>query len=283
MHKPSIENLREAANCISQRLGLNNKPRAKTAIILGSGLGPFADRIKESAQSASLSFSEIPYFSSSTVEGHKGEVVYGMVDGEHPILALNGRLHLYEGLHPQQVILPIRAFGLLGVKTIVLTNASGAIGDAYEPGQLMVISDHINFTGASPLVGENWSELGPRFLDMSEAYDKELRTLAKAAAVKADIKMHEGVYAALLGPCYETPAEIRLLKTLGADAVGMSTVFETIAARHMGLKVLAISCLTNKAAGLSRQKISHEEVMENNAKVSVKLGLILADIVRQLA
>lgn len=275
------EHLRQAARFLTERLALESKPRAKTAIILGSGLGPFAEQIKKGAHTA-VSFSEIPHFSSSTVRGHKGELIYGMVNDE-PILALNGRLHLYEGLHPQQVIVPIRVLGLLGISTLILTNASGAIGDGYEPGHLMVVADHINFTGTSPLVGKNIDELGPRFVDMSAAYDKDLRAIAKKAALKADIKMHEGVYAGLLGPCYETPAEVRLLKVLGADAVGMSTVFETIAARHMGLKVLAISCLTNKAAGLSSQKITHEEVMENNAKVSAKLGVILTDIVGHIS
>ncbi len=275
------EHLRQAARFLTERLALESKPRAKTAIILGSGLGPFAEQIKKGAHTT-VSFSEIPHFSSSTVRGHKGELIYGMVNDE-PILALNGRLHLYEGLHPQQVIVPIRVLGLLGISTLILTNASGAIGDGYEPGHLMVVADHINFTGTSPLVGKNIDELGPRFVDMSAAYDKDLRAIAKKAALKADIKMHEGVYAGLLGPCYETPAEVRLLKVLGADAVGMSTVFETIAARHMGLKVLAISCLTNKAAGLSSQKITHEEVMENNAKVSAKLGVILTDIVGHIS
>lgn len=282
MQHLSIENLRDAANCISQKLGLSQKPRPKAAIVLGSGLAPFAESLRGSQHAASLSFSEIPHFSTSTVEGHKGEIVYGMIDNTYPILALNGRLHLYEGLHPQQVVVPIRAIGLLGISTLVLTNAAGAIGDDFEPGQLMVLSDHINFTGTSPLAGQNCAKLGPRFVDLSEAYDKELIAIAKTAAVKADIKMHQGVYAAVLGPCYETPSEVRMFKTLGVDAVGMSTVFETIAARHMGLRVLAISCLTNKAAGLSSQKITHEEVMENNAKVSHKLGLILNDIVRAI-
>ena len=282
MHHITLENLREASQFISQHLNLSTKPRPQTAIVLGSGLGPFAEKIKKNPHSAVLPFSDIPHFCASTVEGHKGEIVYGMLDDKSPILALNGRLHLYEGLHPQQVVVPTRVVGLLGIKTLVITNAAGAIGDDYEPGQLMVIADHLNFTGSSPLVGKNLGQLGPRFLDMSEAYDKELRVIAKKAAAKAEIKMHEGIYACMLGPCYETPAEIRMLKLMGAHAVGMSTIYETMAARHMGLKVLAISCLTNKAAGLSSQKISHDEVMDNNAKVSTKLALILADVVREI-
>lgn len=276
----TVENLREAAHVVATRLNLAQKPQAKVAIILGSGLGPFAEQIKKNPHASSLPFSEIPHFATSTVEGHKGEIVYSVIN-DHPVLALNGRIHLYEGLHPQQVAVPTRVFGLLGVETLIITNAAGAIGDDYEPGQLMVLSDHINLTGTSPLVGKNYHDLGPRFVDMSIAYDQELRAIAKKAALKADIRMHEGVYAALLGPSYETPAEIRMLKTMGADAVGMSTVFETIAARHMGMRVLAISCLTNKAAGLSSQKITHDEVMENNAKVSTKLGMILSDVVSE--
>lgn len=283
MQPITLENLRIAANYISSQLGLNEKPRPKAAIVLGSGLAPLAESMKRGPSTASVGFSEIPHFCASTVEGHKGEIAYGMVDQNHPILLLNGRLHLYEGLDPQQVIVPIRTLGLLGIKTLILTNASGAIGDGFLPGQLMAVSDHINLTGFSPLMGKNYSELGPRFVDMSDAYDKELIAIAKKAAAKADIKMHEGIYAGLLGPSYETPAEILMLKILGADAVGMSTVCETIAARHMGLRVLAISCLTNKAAGLSAQKISHEEVIENNAHVSDKLGLVLTEIIRAIA
>jgi purine-nucleoside phosphorylase len=278
----TLENLHEASQFINQRLELDKKPRAHTAIVLGSGLGPFAEKIKSSPHAAAVPFSDVPHFSTSTVEGHKGEIVYGLLDDGHPVLALNGRLHLYEGLHPQQIVLPTRVAGLLGIKTLVITNAAGAIGDDFEPGQLMVIADHLNFTGDSPLVGKNFGQMGPRFLDMSDAYDKELRIIAKKAAAKADIKMHEGIYAGMLGPCYETPAEIRMLKLMGAHAVGMSTIYETIIARHMGIKVLAISCLTNKAAGLSSQKISHDEVMDNNAKVSAKLAIILADVVGQI-
>jgi purine-nucleoside phosphorylase len=218
----------------------------------------------------------------STVDGHKGELIYCLLENTYPLITLSGRLHFYEGYEPDQVILPIRVLGLLGITTIILTNASGAIKDNFFPGELMVIADHINFTGHSPLLGKNLSELGPRFVDMTQAYDPRLIAFAKKAAVRSDITMHEGVYAGLLGPTYETPAEVQMLKFLGADAVGMSTVFETIAARHMGLNVLAISCLTNKAAGLSSTKISHQEVIENNAKVASKLGFILSDIVKHI-
>ncbi len=170
----------------------------------------------------------------------------------------------------------------MGIKNLILTNASGAIEDGFEPGHLMALADHLNLTGTSPLIGKNIDDLGPRFVDMTESYDRELIAIAKEAARRVDITMHEGVYAGLLGPCYETPAEIRMLKLMGAHAVGMSTVFETIAARHMGLKVLALACLTNKAAGLSSKKISHEEVMENNARVADKLAMILTDVVSKI-
>lgn len=278
----SMLEINEAVDFIKKKLRLADKPVPKVAIVLGSGLAHFADRLRESAGATYASFKEIPHFCSSTVEGHKGEIIYGFIDQHNPIIAMNGRLHFYEGYEACEVILPIRVLGRLGITTLILTNASGAIGDDFEPGHLMVVTDHLNLTGHSPLVGRNIPELGPRFVDMSEAYDRDLIKVAKKAAKFADITMHEGVYAGLLGPCYETPAEIRMLKGWGANAVGMSTVYETIAARHMGLRVLAISCLTNKAAGLSSKKISHEEVMENNAKVANKLELVLTKIVSEI-
>lgn len=275
MQQTTMEELTKAADFINDKLGLKELPKPKAAIVLGSGLSQFAEGLKEQK---AISFNEIPYFCSSTVAGHKGELIIGFIKPNYPVLVMSGRLHLYEGCEAQQVAFPIRVLGLLGISVLIITNASGAIGDNFEPGQLMVITDHINLTGSSPLVGKNIEALGPRFVDMSEAYDKKLIKIAKAAAVSADIKMHEGVYAGLLGPCYETPAEILMLKKLGADAVGMSTVFETIAARHMGIRVLAICSLTNKAAGLSLHKISHEEVMENNKKVASKLTMVLTEI-----
>lgn len=282
MHRVKLEDLHEAAQFVKQRLGLDKKSPPKTAVVLGSGLGHFGEQIKKSSHAAILRFADVPHFSPSTVEGHKGEIVYGMFEDKYPILALNGRLHLYEGLHPQEVVVPTRVFGLLGIKNLILTNAAGAVGDNYQPGQLMLIRDHLNFTGNSPLVGKNCNELGPRFLDLSEAYDKDLRAIAKKAASNANIVMHEGIYACMLGPCYETPAEVRMLKSLGADAVGMSTIYETIAARHMGMRVVAISCLTNMAAGLSSQKITHDEVMDINNQVAGKFGRVLSDIIRDI-
>lgn len=271
--------LNNAANFITKSLEIKTPPRV--GLVLGSGLSQFAESLKHSPSAKIISFGAIADFPVSSVEGHKGELISALV-ANVPIIAMSGRVHSYEGYDPQSVVMPIRAMGLLGIKNLILTNASGAIAHDFEPGQLMIIKDHLNLTGSSPLVGPNLTELGPRFLDMSYAYDHELRLMAKKAALEVGITTHEGVYASLLGPCYETPAEVRMLKILGADAVGMSTVFETIAARHMGIKVLGISCLTNKAAGLSQQKITHEEVMENNAKVSDKLGQILTKVISNI-
>ncbi len=272
----SLKHIHEAVDFIKKHAP--NKP--KIGVVLGSGLSAFADSLKSGAHK-SLSFKDIPHFGSSSVVGHKGELIFGSVD-QVPVIAMSGRLHLYEGHDPLQVVLPVRAMGILGVDTIILTNASGAIGQDYEPGQLMVIKDHLNLTGSSPLVGPNL-DLGPRFVDLTEAYDHRLIKVAKKAASLCDIVMHEGVYAGLLGPCYETPAEVRMLRGLGADAVGMSTVFETIAARHMGIKVLGISCLTNKAAGLSAGNISHDEVLKNNALVANKFSGVLSYVIKEIA
>jgi purine-nucleoside phosphorylase len=279
----SIVEIKEAAEYVQKKLCIPKRPLPKVAVVLGSGLSRFADNLIQSNGSVKLSFQEIPHFCPSTVDGHKGELIYGFIDHDRPVVALSGRLHLYEGFWPQQVILPIRVLGLLGISTLILTNACGAIDSHFEPGQLMVVTDHLNLTGSSPLVGANISALGPRFVDMSDAYDPDLIKIAKRAASYADIKMHEGIYAGVLGPCYETPAEIRMLRIMGAHAVGMSTVFETIAARHMELKVLAISCLTNIAAGLSAKKICHEEVLENNAKMAHQLELVLTHIVKEIS
>lgn len=278
-----MNELNEAYDFVSEALSQTDQRKPNTGIVLGSGLSNFAHSFKEHRASITIPFEKIPHFSKSTVTGHTGELVYGLLPNDDPILILNGRVHFYEGAALDKVILPIRLLGLLGIKKVILTNASGAIRDDFIPGQLMAITDHLNLTGHSPLLGPNLSKLGPRFVDMSKAYDPHLINIAKNSASNFDIKMHEGIYAGLIGPCYETPAEIRMLKLFGADAVGMSTIFETIAARHMGISVLGISCLTNKAAGLSNNLITHEEVIENNAKVSDKLALILTDIAERIS
>lgn len=273
--------VKQTANFIADKLFLQPKNTPNTAVVLGSGLSQFADELKDNKKSSCLSFSEIPGFINSGVSGHAGELILGYLE-DNPVFALNGRIHLYEGYSPLDVVLPIRALGVLGIKNIILTNASGAIREDFDAGQIMLIDDHINLTGTSSLLGKNINELGPRFVDMTKAYDEELISLAKDISIKENIPLNIGVYAGLLGPTYETPAEVRMLNKLGADAVGMSTVLETIAARHMGIRVLAFSCLTNKAAGLKEQKISHEEVLDINIKAGKKLSLLIKEILSKL-
>lgn len=269
----------DAKKYIEKACGANFS--AHTAVVLGSGLSHFATILKKNPATVVIPFHHIPHFKTSTIEGHCGELILGKL-GATPIIAMSGRLHFYEGYDAQEITFPIRVLATLGIKHLILTNAAGAIGDNYEPGHLMAIKDHINMSGASSLRGKNYPEFGPRFVDMSIAYDPALIAFAKKAALEADIIMHEGVYLSVMGPCYETPAEIRMFKTLGADAVGMSTVLETMIARHMGVKVLGISCLTNKAAGLSSSLISHEEVVENNAKVASRFSMVLEKIIEQI-
>jgi purine-nucleoside phosphorylase len=248
-----------AAQLVLSRTSL----RPKIAVVLGSGLGAFADSL---AQSARIPYTEIPGFPKSTAIGHAGQFVIGKA-GTVPIAAMQGRAHLYEGYSPQEVTLCIRVFGRMGICAVILTNAAGGISAQYSQGALVLIRDHINLQGSNPLVGPNDDRFGVRFPDMTHAYDRGYRAVAKEEASKLDITLHEGVYAALLGPSYETPAEIEYLRRIGADLVGMSTVAEVIAARHMGMKVLAISCVTNMAAGIIDQPLSHAEVMETGERV----------------
>lgn len=250
-------------------------PPARIAIVLGSGLGNLVDVL---SNTQFLSYSKIPDFPVSTVEGHSGQFVHGFV-GETPVLLMQGRVHRYEGYTAQQVVFPIRTMKTWGIDKLILTNAAGGINTDFEVGDLMLITDHLNLTGDSPLVGPNDSKLGVRFPDMSDAYSRRLRELAKSIQPN----LREGVYAGMLGPCYETPAEIRMLAALGADAVGMSTVFETIAARHLGLEVLGISCICNKAAGLSDIKLTHEEVTVAGQKASKKFADLLFRLIPGVA
>jgi purine-nucleoside phosphorylase len=235
--------------------------RPQVAVVLGSGLGAFADTLENAVV---ILYRDIPGWPQSTAVGHAGKMVAGTLPGPEalPVIALAGRVHLYEGYTAQQAVYGIRALAKLGVKSLVLTNAAGGINLAFPPGQLVLISDHINLQGQNPLTGPNDDSLGPRFPDMSEAYSKGYREIARTAAADLGIKLPEGVYAALSGPNYETPAEIRYLRAIGADLVGMSTVPETIAANHMGMKVLGISCVTNFAAGVIEQKLDHNEVLQ---------------------
>lgn len=230
----------------------------QTAIILGSGLGVLVDELENKII---IDYKDIPHFPVSTVAGHAGNLVYGFIN-YIPVLVMNGRFHYYEGYDITQVTFPIRVFKMLGIKNLILTNAAGGVNLNYEPGDLMLINDHINFSGVSPLRGKNLDEFGARFPDMTNVYDKNLIRIAEEACGELGISINEGVYAYLQGPNYETPAEIKALRTLGADAVGMSTVPEAIVARHSGLRVAAVSCITNMAAGILQQPLSHDEVKE---------------------
>ncbi len=235
----------------------------RVGVVLGSGLGAFADEVE---QAVAIPYSEIPGWPQSTAVGHAGKLVVGNVAGV-PVAVMAGRAHLYEGYSQAQATFGVRVLNRVGVTSIIFTNAAGGINLKYGQGALVMISDHINLQGSNPLIGPNDESFGPRFPDMSEAYSKAYRGAAKQCADALNIPLEEGVYAALTGPSYETPAEIRYLRTIGADLVGMSTVPEVIVANHAGMKVLAISCVTNMAAGILDQKINHEEVLETGLRV----------------
>ncbi|MBY0505747.1 MAG: purine-nucleoside phosphorylase [Bryobacteraceae bacterium] len=252
------------------------KPRV--GIILGSGLGAFADTLTHRLE---IPYADIPGWPASTAIGHAGKLVFGELAGV-PLAVMSGRNHLYEGYTPKQVVVGVRAMAALGIEALVVTNAAGGINLAYNRGALVVISDHINLQGTNPLIGPNDDSLGPRFPDMSEAYSRRLRGVAHSVAEGLGFTLPEGVYAALSGPNYETPAEIRFLRTIGADLVGMSTVAEVIAANHMSLPVLAISCVTNMAAGVTDEKINHEEVMETGRQVHGRFVQLLTGIIPRL-
>lgn len=251
--------IQEAKAAIEAKTSL--KPQI--GLILGSGLGVLADEIENAV---AISYSDIPHFTKSTVVGHKGQLVIGTLEGK-TVVAMQGRFHYYEGHGLDAVVFPVRVMKALGVETILVTNAAGGINTSYQPGDLMLIADHINFTFRNPLIGPNDETEGVRFPDMSEAYSKRLRGVAKEIAKEQGISLQEGVYCGLTGPTYETPAEIRMLRILGGDAVGMSTVPEVIVARHIGLEVLGISCISNMAAGILEQPLNHEEVIETTERV----------------
>lgn len=244
-------------------------------VVLGSGLGAFADQV---ADATAIPFSDIPHFPQSTVPGHSGRLVLGTIDGI-PVAVMQGRVHAYEGYSSQEVTFPIRVLGQLGVRTLIVTNAAGGIRQGMKQGELVLICDHINFTGRNPIIGENDERFGARFFDMTETYSKRLRSLAAATAQRSGHSLNEGVYLCVLGPSFETPAEIRAFRTMGADLVGMSTVQEVIAARQMGIEVLGISCVTNLAAGLQAEPLGHEEVIETGRRVAAQFTRLLADIV----
>lgn len=249
-----------------------------TGLILGSGLGVLAEEIDNPI---SISYNEIPHFPVSTVDGHKGRLVIGDLKGKR-VIAMQGRFHFYEGHLMEAVTYPIRVMKAIGVKQILVTNAAGGINPSFNPGDLMIIQDHINLTSQNPLIGPNEAEFGERFPDMSEAYSKKLIALAKKVAAKEQVKVVEGVYAGVLGPSYETPAEIRFLDMIGADAVGMSTVPEVIVARHSGLDVLGISCISNMAAGISEHSLTHDEVIETTEMIKAQFLKLVKGIINDL-
>jgi purine-nucleoside phosphorylase len=264
-----------AADFILARTSL----RPRIGIVLGSGLGAFAGQL---ADAAAIPFAEIPHFPQSTVPGHSSRLVVGTVTGV-PVAVMQGRVHAYEGYSSDEVTFPVRVLGRAGVTQLILTNAAGGINTAYRRGDLVLLSDHINFSGRNPVAGSNDERFGPRFFDMSEAYSQRLRAVAQRAAQTMNFEISEGVYLSVLGPSFETPAEIRAFRTLGADLVGMSTVQETIAAGHMGIEVLGISCVTNMAAGIQKEPLSHEEVMETGRGVEARLAGLLTRLVPMMA
>ncbi|WP_397378570.1 purine-nucleoside phosphorylase [Paenibacillus sp. YYML68] len=268
-----LQQMKEAADYI--RSHYSEQP--EIGLILGSGLGVIAELVEDVV---TIPYENIPHFPVSTVEGHAGELLLGTVGGRR-VLLMKGRFHQYEGYGVETVSFPVRVMKELGVEKLLVTNAAGGVNMEYEPGDLMVIRDHINFTFRNPLIGPNVNELGVRFPDMSEAYSRRLREVAKSVAEEQGLQLREGVYFGLLGPSYETPAEIRMIRTLGGDAVGMSTVSEVLLARHAGIEVLGFSCISNMAAGILDQPLSHEEVIETTERVKQTfLKLILGIIPR---
>ncbi len=255
----NYERIKAAAEYICARVSI----RPTIGLVLGSGLGEYADTLEDAVH---IAYSEIPNFPVPTIPGHSGALVFGKKCGQE-VVVLQGRIHYYEGLPQQEITLPIRVLAALGVKTVVLTNACGGVNLDFRPGDLMLISDHINFSGTNPLIGPNMDTFGPRFPDMSDLYTASLREKIKEKAQKAGISLQEGVYAMYSGPNYETPAEIRMFRTMGADTVGMSTVPEAIVAGHCGMQVVGISCITNMAAGVLPVKLSHEEVTQTANRV----------------
>ncbi|HMD09215.1 MAG TPA: purine-nucleoside phosphorylase [Candidatus Acidoferrum sp.] len=270
-----FERAESAANFIFTETDL----RPKIALVLGSGLGAFADEFETPTK---ILYSEIPHFPRSTAIGHAGQLVVGKVGGI-PLAGMQGRVHLYEGYSAKDVAFPIRVFARMGIRAVILTNAAGGIKPEFVQGQLVVIKDHINLQGVSPLTGPNDERFGPRFPDMTMAYDRRFREITVGEGNRNSIGLYEGVYAALPGPSYETPAEIRYLRTIGADLVGMSTVPEVVAARHSGIRVLGISCVTNAAAGILDQPLDHKEVLETAERIKSQFIALLKTVIPRIA
>jgi purine-nucleoside phosphorylase len=267
------------AESAAQFLLLQTPLRPTIGLVLGSGLGGFADELSEATR---IPYASIPSFPRSTAIGHAGQMVFGKA-GDVAVAAMQGRVHLYEGYSPNEVAFPVRVFAKMGIRALILTNAAGGINLEYKQGALVLITDHINLQGHNPLVGPNDDRFGSRFPDMTQAYFKPYREIALRAARNLDKTVYQGVYAGLLGPSYETPAEIRYLRTIGADLVGMSTIPEVIVARHIGLKVLAISCVTNMAAGISDEVLNHEDVLAAGERVKGGFVALLKGVLPEIA
>ena len=269
----------EKAEAAAQFILSRAKLRPKIALVLGSGLGAFADSLGDAT---AIDYAEIPHYPRATAIGHAGRLVIGTSAGV-PLAAMQGRVHFYEGISMKEVAFPMRVFGRMGVQAALLTNAAGGINREYKQGALVVLSDHINLQGPGPLVGPNDDRFGPRFPDMTYAYDRAYRRMALEEGRRLGLDIYEGVYAALSGPSYETPAEIRYLRAIGADLVGMSTTAEVIVARHMGINILAISCVTNMAAGILDQPLNHVEVLETGRKVQKQFVALIEAVVPRIA
>jgi purine-nucleoside phosphorylase len=274
---PSIE-FRRAEHAAKFILA-KTKLRPPIALVLGSGLGDFAD---EFTNATKIPYAKIPYFPRSTAIGHAGQLVIGQV-GDVPVAGMQGRVHLYEGYSMKEVAFPIRVFGRMGIQAVILTNAAGGINRNYSQGCLVVIRDHVNLQGANPLSGPNDERFGVRFPDMTQAYDREFHSFVNEEAKKLGLNIHQGVYLAVAGPSYETPAEIYSFRTIGADLVGMSTVPEVIAARHSGIRVLGISCVTNMAAGTTDEPLSHAEVLDTTKRVRKQFIALLTAVIPRIA
>jgi purine-nucleoside phosphorylase len=270
-----VEQLDEAVRFIQGKTPL----RPAVGLVLGSGLGAFAKTLERAVV---VPYGEIPHFPTATAIGHKGDLVVGLTQGV-PVAVMSGRVHYYEGYTIADVVFPVRVLARMGVRILVMTNAAGSVNVNYKPGELMIIEDHINYMGANPLVGPNDEKLGERFPDLSDAYDTKLGEIAEKACRAVAVTVRRGIYIAFAGPSYESPAEIRMARTMGADAVGMSTVPEVIAARHMGVRVLALSCITNMAAGVLKKKLDHREVLEVGEKVKAGLMDVLGRILTEAA
>lgn len=269
-----IEKIKESIKTINEKTDYI----PKVGLILGSGLGSLADRIENPLV---IKYEDIPNFPKSTVEGHAGQLVIGSLAGKI-VVAMQGRFHFYEGYSLRDVTFPVRVMIGLGVESLIVTNAAGGVNMDFQPGDLMIITDHINHTGQNPLMGENLDEFGPRFVDMSNAYDKSYIEIAKKSAKNQGVNIQTGVYTWFTGPTYETPAEVKMARILGGDAVGMSTVPETIVANHQGIKVLGISCITNMATGILDQPLDHDEVVETSMRVKEDFEKLLLDIIENI-